>query len=215
MLIRFFLNLILNDKIFWYHNHNYYLWIGALLWIMLFVKIVTTPDILYGYNLLQGKIKGYDKNNITFDTIWKKEADKIVLNVQDAVLKERLTDTIQDYIIEIERISLNTNLFFSIDFTIVDLANKLNIPKSHLFYVFKYHSKLSFTDFKKMIRIQKAIAMIGEGYLKTNTMEALALDVGFYSYSPFFKSFKIITGESPCEYQKIKDILPKLIKVMG
>lgn len=211
MFIRVLFILILNDKTFWYYNH-YYLWIGALLWITLFIKIVTAPDLLYGYNLLQGKIKGYDKNIITFDNLWKKEASKIVLNVQDAILKERLIDTIQDYIIEIERVSLNTNLFFSIDFTIVDLASKLNIPKSHLFYVFKYHSKLSFLDFKKMIRIQKAIVMIGEGYLKTNTMEALAMDVGFSSYSPFFKSFKIITGESPYEYQKINDKLSKYNK---
>jgi AraC-like DNA-binding protein len=39
-----------------------------------------------------------------------------------------------------------------------------------------------------------------EDYLKSNTMESLANDVGFSSYSPFFKSFKTITGLSPQEY---------------
>jgi AraC-like DNA-binding protein len=210
MFLRVLFNLVLNDSTFWYYNHNYYLWIGALLWIILFIKIATAPDLLYGYNILQSKIKGYDKNTIAFDNVWKIESSKTLMNVQDTILKERLGNTMQYYIMEIERISLYTDLFFSIDFTIVDLATKLNIPKSHLFYVFKYHSELSFLDFKKMIRIQRAIALIGEGYLKTNTMEALATDVGFSSYSPFFKSFKIITGESPYEYQKAKDTVPKI-----
>jgi AraC-like DNA-binding protein len=211
MFIRFVINLMLNDKSNWYCNHNYYLWVGAVFWIIIFTKLVSSPDLLYGYDLLQSKIEAYDKNNIAFDNVWKKEVSKIVLNAQDAILKERLNHAINGYIIEIEHLSLNTNLFFTIDFTLVELASKLNIPKSHLSYVFKYHSKLSFSDFKKMIRIQKAITMIGEGYLKTNTMEALAMDVGFSSYSPFFKSFKIITGESPNEYQKIKESLPEIL----
>jgi AraC-like DNA-binding protein len=39
-------------------------------------------------------------------------------------------------------------------------------------------------------------------YLKTNTIEALAMEVGFSSYSPFFSSFKNITGLAPLEYIK-------------
>jgi len=210
MSIRVLIKVVLNDLTFWYSNHNYYLWIGALFWTYLFLKIVTAPVLLYGYNLLQSRIKQYDQNTVTFNNLWM--ASTQVLNVQDAVLKNRLTPKIQDYIIEIERVSLNTDLFLSNGLSLIDLANKLNIPKSHLFYVFKYHCKLSFSDFKKMIRIQKAVSMMGEGYLKTNTMEALAIEVGFSSYSPFFKSFKTITGESPHVYLKIKDTFPKIIK---
>jgi AraC-like DNA-binding protein len=83
---------------------------------------------------------------------------------------------------------------------VADLANYLNIPKSHLIYVFKYHSNISFIDFKKIIRIQKSTLLISEGYLKVNTFESLAAEVGFSTYSAFFKSFKSIIGVSPQEY---------------
>jgi AraC-like DNA-binding protein len=89
---------------------------------------------------------------------------------------------------------------YSKNFTIEDLCIKLNIPKSHIIYLFKYHSNVNFSDFKKLIRIQKAISLFDENYLACNTMESLALEVGFSSYSPFFKSFKTITGYSPQEY---------------
>ena len=38
------------------------------------------------------------------------------------------------------------------------------------------------------------------GYLKTNTLESLAAVTGFSSYSPFYKSFKLITSTSPQTY---------------
>ena len=45
-----------------------------------------------------------------------------------------------------------------------------------------------------------SILLMEEGYLKYNTMESLALETGFTSYSSFFKSFKSITGLPPYEY---------------
>lgn len=50
------------------------------------------------------------------------------------------------------------------------------------------------------MRISQAIKLIEEGYLKSNTIESLAMNVGFSSYSPFYTSFKKITGTSPQEY---------------
>jgi transcriptional regulator GlxA family with amidase domain len=128
-----------------------------------------------------------------------------IVNVQDAILKEKIQNNIEFYIVEIEHLALRSNLFFKEAFSAEDLANKLSIPKSHLLYVFKYHSNVSFSDFKKIIRIERAITLMEQDYLKSNTMESLAIDVGFSSYSPFFKSFKTITGLSPQEYyNKVK-----------
>jgi AraC-like DNA-binding protein len=76
------------------------------------------------------------------------------------------------------------------------------VPKSHVVFLFKYHCTISFVDFKKIIRVQKAVLLIEEGFLKSNTLEALAVRTGFSSYSPFFKSFKSITGMSPKDYLK-------------
>ena len=199
MLIRFLINLLCNDSELWYRNKNNFLWVAALLWIVLYIKILYSPEFLYGYEILQNKIKEYKKNAIVFDHIWS-TSSKQVINLQDVVLKEKIEGSIQNYIMDIEHYALNTNLFLTENFKVSDLANKLNLPKSHVLCLFKYHSTISFGDFKKIIRVQKSIELIEDGYLKTNTLESLAAVTGFSSYSPFYKSFKNITNTSPQSY---------------
>jgi len=199
MLIRFYICMLMNERDFGYVNQNYYFWIGAVIWIFVCIKILISPEFLYGYDIFQDKIDEYNKNTIVFNHIWTKNSKQII-NIQDTVLKDKIEGSLQNYILAIENVALNTDLFFNENFKIIDLANNLNFPKSHFTYLFKYHSSVSFSDFKKIIRIQKAVVLINEGFLKTNTLEALANHLGFSSYSPFFKSFKSITGVSPQEY---------------
>jgi hypothetical protein len=47
MVIRFSTGYLMNK---YYINNNQYLWITALIWSGIFVKIMLTPEILYGYN---------------------------------------------------------------------------------------------------------------------------------------------------------------------
>ena len=202
MMVRFLINLSLNPLNQWYRNQNHFLWIGALIWIVLYGIILYSPDFLYGYDVFQNKIKEYSNHKIIFDNIWTFDNKKQILNIQDTFLKEKITSHIENYILNIEHLALNSNLFFTENFDTADLARKLIIPKSHVLYIFKYHALISFNDFKKIIRIQKTILLIKEGYLKNNTMESLASQTGFTSYSSFFKSFKSITGMSPQEYNR-------------
>lgn len=200
MLLRFLISLTLGNVTYWYINQNNFLWLGALIWIMMYIKILYSPDFLYGYEVFQSKIREYKKHNIIFDNIWIMDSSKQMTNIQDTVLKEKISLNIENYVLEMEHLAVNTNLFYSNTLKKEDLALKLNIPKSHLGYIFKYHAAISFADFKNIIRIQKSILLIEEGYLKSNTMESLAVETGFTSYSSFFKSFKSITGLSPYEY---------------
>ncbi len=135
--------------------------------------------------------------------IWIKKPDIELNNNQHLVLKEKIEANIIDYIKEIESISLKFELFRNSNLTIADLANSLKIPKSHLSYLFKYHSKISFSEYKKRIRIHDAINQIELNYLKSNTLESLSKKVGFTSYNPFFTSFKEVSGQSPLEYYKM------------
>lgn len=196
-IIRFFVP----EEKYLYLGHNNYLWILAFIWIYIYLKILSDPQFLYGYDVLQSKVKEYKKYSIVFDNIWKLNYNLDIVNVQDAILKEKIQNNIENYIIQIEHLALHSNLFFKETFSAEDLVHKLAIPKSHLLYVFKYHSNFSFSDFKKIIRIKRAITLIEQEYLKNSTMESLAKDVGFSSYSPFFKSFKSITGLVPQEYR--------------
>jgi AraC-like DNA-binding protein len=201
LFFKYLLNLAMNNDLLWFKNQNQYIWVGAFIWIIIYLKMLYSPEIIYGYQEFQNKISEYKKNAIVFDHVWL-STSKEVLNIQDAALKDKIKGNIQHYIIEIERFAINSDLFLFENFKIDDLANKLRVPKSHVLYLFKYHSTISFVDFKKIIRIQKAIVLIEEGFLKTNTIEALAAQTGFSSYSTFFKSFKSIAGSSPQEFIK-------------
>jgi AraC-like DNA-binding protein len=109
---------------------------------------------------------------------------------------------LQHYLNKIEDVSFNSHLFINPETSLDDFSTAIKIPSSLLMYVFKYHSSVSFKDHKKIVRIQDAIKLIKSDYLKTNTIEALSMEVGFSSYSPFFSSFKNITGLAPLEYYK-------------
>ncbi|WP_181456940.1 helix-turn-helix domain-containing protein [Flavobacterium lacus] len=174
------------------------------MWTFLYLKVIYSPEFLYGYDMFQNKIKEYNKHKIIFDNIWSTKTIIPVTNLQDKRLKEIIEGEIDNYILCIEKLALNKDLYFSESFKIQDLSFKLDIPKSHITYVFKYHSKISFNDFKKIIRIKKVIHLIDDGYLKNNTFDALANETGFASYSAFFKTFKNSMGISPKEYYVIR-----------
>lgn len=198
--VRFFLNLLLNDNAFWYLNNNNFLWLGGLIWIIMYIKILYSPEFLYGYEVFQNKIKEYKKHDVIFDNIWILDNNVEVTNIQDSNLKEKMDGNVRNYIQQIENQALNGSLFFAKKFDIPILATSLKIPNSHLNYLFKYHSAISFPEFKKIIRIQRSVLLINEGFLKKSTFDFLATEIGFSSYSAFFKSFKNIIGKSPQEY---------------
>ena len=183
-------------------GHSYQ-WISAMIWLTILFKILISPEILYGYNVLHQKINENKNNNLVLNDIWKMTPDIELNNSQHLILKEKIDQNIINYIKEIESISLKFELFRNANLTITDLANSLQIPKSHISYLFKYHSTISFSEYKKVIRIHDAIKHIELNYLKNNTLDSLSKKVGFTSYNPFFTSFKEIAGVSPLEYYKM------------
>jgi AraC-like DNA-binding protein len=179
-----------------------FLWISALIWLMVLFKIIVSPEILYGYDVLHKKIDENRNENLVLNSIWNINPKIQINNVQHLQLKEKIDANILTYIEEIEKISLIDKIFRDPTTTMADLANKLNAPKSHISYLFKYHSTISFSEYKKAIRIQDAIKLIKEDFLKENTLDYLSKKVGFPSYNTFFTSFKEVLGASPLEYCK-------------
>ena len=177
-----------------------YQWVASLIWIFILIKILISPEILYGYTLLNEKIQENRNSKLVFNEIWKTQPITEIKNSQHLVLKEKINPNLQNYFEEIEKISFQHDFFRDQNATVSDLAIKLSIPKSHLSYLFKYHATISFSEYKKAIRIQDAIQLIDNGYLKNNTLDSLSKKIGFTSYNPFFTSFKEITGNAPIEY---------------
>lgn len=188
-------------------NHRYtygqnYQWISAILLDLIYIKILSSPQILYGYNALYKKIKKHRDSNFILRDLWIITPTEPITNSQDLILQEKIEAYITTYLQNIETLVLRYEILRNPLVSLTDIANKLEIPKSHITFVFKYHSKVSFTEFKKIIRIYDALHLIEENYLKSNTLESLATKVGFSSYNPFFITFKDITGTTPQIYYK-------------
>jgi AraC-like DNA-binding protein len=200
ILIRLIISLFLEKKLDDFISGQYAIWLTSIVWVVIFIKILSSPEILYGYSLLHKKSKE-NKNYITTNiSHWKVISKAKITNVQDLQLNAKINQNIAKYIEEIENSSDNNNYFRNSKFSLTDFALKLNIPKSHMTYLFKYHSKISFSDYKKIARIEDALRLIQADYLKSNTFDSLAKEVGFSSYNPFFTSFKDIVGKPPQEY---------------
>lgn len=199
-ILRLLISLLIETKIESVVTGQYAIWITAIIWIVIFIKILTTPEILYGYSFLFKKSRE-NKNYITTKiSHWKIVSKVSITNVQDLQLRDKISKNIEKYIEDIGYATAHRNLFRDPKFNLTDFALKLNIPKSHLSYLFKYHSQISFSDYKKIARIEDALHLIQSDYLKTNTFDSLAKEVGFSSYNPFFTSFKDIIGKPPQEY---------------
>jgi len=177
-------------------------WITALIWTAIFIKILVSPEILYGYSVLNTKVRAYKFNDTNMDSPWNMESNSSLITIQELKLKEKVELNLEKYIKEIELLSLEFGMFKDPKFLVSDLVKKLRIPKSHISYLFKYHSKISFFDFKNKMRIQESIRLMESGYLKTNTLDSLAKEIGFASYNPFLLHFKKTVGISPQKYVK-------------
>ena len=186
---------------------NEYLWVTPFVWIVLFVIILSYPEILYGFNRFQAQPSAinpevYDNN------YWILNSKVQINNNHDLVLKEKIGANIEKYIFELNVVLYNNSYFINPNFSMKDLAQALNIPKSHLTFIFKYHAEISFSDYKKISRIQNSIELINTNYLSSNTLDSLARKVGFSSYNPFFSCFKEVIGKSPHEYvSSVKNVL--------
>jgi AraC-like DNA-binding protein len=199
-LLRLIISLIIENRYVGFISGQYAIWVTAVIWVFIFVKILTSPEILYGYSFLLKKSKE-NKNYVTTNiSHWNLVSKVKITNVQDLQLRDRMNQNIEKYLSEIDEAAEKNNYFRDSKFTLADFASKLNIPKSHLSYLFKYHSEISFSDYKKIARIEDALHLIQADYLKTNTFDSMAKEVGFSSYNPFFTSFKDIIGTPPQEY---------------
>lgn len=186
-------------------NDAYYfgasnLWVSAIFWLILYFKIIISPEILYGYSFLNTKINENKKADKPALSFWSIKTTTTITNIQDNQLNTKIEKFIPEYIKTIDQFSFHNPHFRQIGFSLQDVSIKLNIPKSHLTFIFKYHSKISFSDYKKIVRIHDSLALIDEGYLSTNTFDSLAKEVGFKSYNTFFVSFKDYTGVTPHEF---------------
>ncbi|MCI2227910.1 AraC family transcriptional regulator [Polaribacter sp. MSW13] len=184
-------------------------------WLFIFFKILVSPEILYGLPILNKTLLKFNDPlllenkesippiNIKIGSSWVLDTD-IKKSSQDQKLQGIIRSNIESYIHEIDKLSTEQFIFRNHKVSQSDIGANLGVPTSHIVYLFKYHSKISFSEYRKNCRIQDAVKLIKEGFLNSETLESLAYTTGFASYNPFFIAFKNITTYSPQDYVKLK-----------
>ena len=194
LLLSFYLNNNTTEKLFGFSFISF----SIVLWLIIFIRILTQPEILFGLPMLEEKLSEYNNNSIN-STIWQLSTAKIT-NLQDQRLTTGIENKITPYIQDIENFINTTHPFRDPNFSIKELSINLYIPASHLAYIFKYHCTTPFVEFKKYCKIEDAKKLIKENYLKTNTLESLSSEIGFIAYNTFYSSFKKYLNVSPKKY---------------
>lgn len=176
-------------------------WLCALLMVALFVRILGSPQLIFGLDKPETSSIGHERSHsdIMLD-LWKMDTASIFNNKQDELLSIKVKESLRENILKIEHEVVKNHFFRNAESNLNLLSNRTKLPKSHLNYVFKYHCNLYFTDFKRLLQIRDAEQLIKDGYLYDNTLESLSATVGFASYNPFFNAFKKYTGMSPQHY---------------
>lgn len=178
---------------------KYGLLIAAIVWMLLLIKLLISPDILHGVHHLRKRLQLHDKDVETYPSTWNMNKVE-VKNEQDLKLASKVYDKLDQLTKGLDNYVRENRVFQQSKTSLSDLADQIGVPKSHLVYLFKYNSNLTFSEYKTYQRILHAIDLIHNGHLSSNTLESLASYVGFASYNPFFTAFKKHTGLSPNEY---------------
>jgi AraC-like DNA-binding protein len=200
MLVRSFLTFSMNDFTYYGESEPSMLWLGAILWMALFVKVMITPEILYGYQIFNKIKEKPGIQELVLSEIWSAEKPVVSIeNERDKKLQEKVAPQINNYLQKIEDKLLQSDLLKNPDFGIDELTAETGIPSSHLNFIFRYHSRESFNDCKKLLRIREAVKILEDESQQALTFEAIASQVGFSSYSTFYISFKNIMGITPME----------------
>jgi AraC-like DNA-binding protein len=150
------------------------------------ISLFLFPKILYGnvsYTIDQGK------NNII---------EELKLNFPK---KQKEASTIQD-IEQIIQAYLDTLPFVKKEFSLSQMSFDLKIPERFLSNYFNKTLVISFSEWRKNLRIDYVCSLIEAGESKNLTIEAIATNAGFASRSKFIDAFKERKGMTPSAFIK-------------
>ena len=100
------------------------------------------------------------------------------------------------HVMEIEQEYLNSEL------SLVSMAKKINISRTHLSRIINETYEHNFTDFVNFYRVQKVCQLMATPNQNKQSILEMAFHAGFNSKTTFNKAFKKFTGEVPSTYRK-------------
>ncbi len=117
-------------------------------------------------------------------------------DLHKSILLNKSESNEQKYVTEIKKY-IQSNYIQPIK--IADIADKLNINRSHLYRIFKNEMGMGVEDYIINIRINHAKVLLESTEFSVTTISNL---VGYKNYTTFFKRFKQTVGITPLEYRQ-------------
>jgi len=145
------------------------------------------PKILYG-NISYTIEKGKDNIIEEFKSILPKK-------IKEAASTQDFEQTINEYLIKAPYIQK--------EFSLSQMSFDLKIPERILSVYFNKELNLTFSEWRKNLRIDYVCKMIEAGESKNITIEAIASNSGFASRSKFIDAFKERKGVTPSAFIKL------------
>ena len=195
-------NLFSNDEIVLVHplDYNYFNSDGYSKLLLNLFLISVSGAFLLNRKLVYGSYYFESKENL----VTRKNHWSFVrigkLDDKDHKVHQEIKDealNIINKVIDLETKYIRNEIMFD---SIESVSQFLIIKTNHIEFIFKYYNTLSFSKFLLKIKMVKASYLIESGYLKENTVENLANELGYNSRSAFFTKFKAINGYSPSQY---------------
>ncbi len=186
--------------------------VHSILWIIIYITFFSQPTVLYGLQRIDlfsnSEVKDVD-DLLKAKFSWRRFPSEIQ-NKMDQQLSIKLDPKVPEIIRKLESKMAIKVMVKNPNVNIEALSDKLELPKSHVQYVFKYYADFSFVEFRSKIRVYYAVSKMQQGFLSKNTMDALAKESGFSSYNPFYAAFKSEFGTGPSEFNlQLKQVLNK------
>ena len=131
------------------------------------------------------------------DLVWIKSKEH-----ENTLLGERVFQNQENIDRMIDKVDTYVRLnhpFRNPNFGLDELSKAVRIPTQHLRYVFKYHSKMGFVNYRNYCRMEDLIARLLNEEHSNYTLEALALEHGFGSHSVVLRTFKLHYNATPTE----------------
>ena len=179
-----------------------YPYASSIFYLVMLVILFLHPEILYGLQRERISIPILNvtstENPMLPTFVWRTQP-KAIHNKLDLALAIKFHERMAEITRKLESKVALQAIVKDPNINAIVLAEKLDVPRTYIHFLFKYHSDISFVQYRSKIRVHYAIEKMKEDFLSKNTMDALARECGFASYNPFYSAFKSEMGIGPRE----------------
>lgn len=176
--------------------------ISSLLYLGMLFILFMYPEILYGLrreNIVLPLLNSSASSNGFLPAFnWRMEP-KAIHNKLDLSLAIKFNERMDEITRKLESNMAIQAIVKDPGINSILLAEKLEIPRTYMHFLFKYHADFTFVAYRSKIRVFYAISKMKDDFLSKNTMDALARESGFSSYNPFYAAFKSEMGVGPSD----------------